>query len=156
MTEDNSERAKTLERIDGEWQWFLDVTNGFSEEELLLPRAVGHWTAKDMIGHVATWEDELIKKVERFRSSGEKTSYGGEAGVDRFNEAEAEKKRGLSLSQVWDELHQSHQRLLDFLRGLPDEAFTPGTYTGDWMAVDSADHYREHREDLERWRAFQG
>ena len=37
-----------------------------------------------------------------------------------------------------------------------DEAFTPDNYTGDWMAVDNAGHYREHREDLERWRAFQG
>ena len=153
MTESNDVRAETLEWIDEEWQRFLDVAKGFSEEHLQLPNVVGHWTAKDLIGHVATWDQELVKVVDRYLTNGEKTDYGGEADVDRLNEAEAEKKRGLSLSQVWDELHQSHRRLLDLLRGLPEEALTRGTYITGAITDDTAEHYREHREDLERWQA---
>ena len=153
MTSGVNSKAEIIGRVDEEWQRLVGIAEGFSDEEQLLPYAVGHWSVKDLLGHIATWDDELVRAVERFQHEGEKTSYGDEAAIDRFNEAEAEKRRGLSLGQVWDEMRRSHRRLLQFLQGLPEEAYAPGTYTGDCIATDSLGHYREHWEDLERWKA---
>ena len=153
MTSEARAKAELLEQGDREWRRLLEVAQGFSEEDQLLPGAVGKWSVKDLLGHIATWKDELVRVVERFQRSGEATSYGDEAAIDRFNEAEVEKRRRQSLSQAWDELRQSHQRLLEFLQGLPEEAYAPGTYTADWIASVTKGHYREHQEDLERWKA---
>ena len=145
-------KEELLQQAEEEWRRLLDVAQGLSEERQLLAGVAGHWSVKDLLGHVATWDDELVKVVERFQNSGEKTSYGGREGVDRFNESEAENKRILSFSQVWDELRRSHQHLLDFLYELPPESFTPGSYTGDRITIESTGHYREHREEMENWR----
>ena len=153
MTESNNVRAETLKRIDEEWQQFVDVAKGLSPNAQLLPSAVGRWTVRDVLIHMAAWDDELMKQVERYRSTGEKTDYGDGEAVDRLNQAQVDEKLGLSLDRVWETLQASHQELLQLLHGLPEETFVPGTYTSDQIAIESLGHYREHREDLERWRA---
>jgi hypothetical protein len=153
MTENNNGQAETLRRIDEEWQQFVAVASGFSPNEQLLPNALGHWTVRDVLLHIAAWDDELMKQVEHYRSTGEKIDYGDGEAVDRLNQAQVNEKLGLSLDQVWETLHASHQELLQRLHRFPEETFVPGTYTSDQIAMESLGHYRDHREDLERWRA---
>ncbi len=153
MTEGSSERAETLKRIDEEWRQFVDVAKGFSSNEQLLPNAMGHWTVRDVLIHMAAWDDELMKQVERYRGTGEKTDYGDGKVIDRLNQAQVDEKLGLSLEQVWETFNASHQELFQLLHRLPEESFVPGTYTSDQIAIESLGHYREHREDLERWQA---
>ena len=121
-----------------------------SGEEFVRPGAVGHWSPKDLLLHVAAWDIELITVVDKHRTTGEESDYGTDEEVDRLNEAQVEEKRGLSFDQVWEYLGDAHRRLVDFLTDLPDEAFNPDSFTGDWIATDSYGHYRGHREDLER------
>ncbi len=153
MTSQSGSKAEVLESVNTEWERLLDVLKGTSAEEQTTGGVVGHWSVREALVHVAVWDGELLKVVERFRASGQETSYGGDEAVDSLNEAQVQEQRGLSADQVSDLLRESHDRLLGFLRGLPDEAFAAGTYTGDWINTDSAGHYKEHREDIERWKA---
>ncbi len=152
MTSGARTKAEFLEQANEEWRKLMSTAEQLSDEEKLLPGAVGHWSVKEMLGHVATWDTELVKVVDRFRRSGEETDYGDDAEVDRLNQAEVEKQRDLSFEQLGGLLHESHDQLMQFLQGLPEEAFDSDTYTGDWIATDSGGHYHEHREDVERWR----
>ena len=42
------------------------------------------------------------------------------------------------------------------MNSMPEDAFTHGTYTGDHIAAETLEHYREHREDIERWSGSEG
>ncbi len=152
MTGGARTKTEVLEQANEEWRKLISIAEQLSDEEKLLPGAVGRWSVKEMLGHVAHWDTELVNVVDRFRRSGEETDYGDDVEVDSLNQAEVDKQSSLSFKQLGDLLRESHDRLMQFLQGLPEEAFSQDTYTGDWIATDSGGHYREHREDVERWR----
>ncbi len=155
MTDQTTGKGAALQQIEEQWQQLLDSVNALPQEDLPQPGAVGHWSIRDMIGHVATWDRELVKVVDRYISSGEKINYGDDEAVDKYNEAEVLRQQGLTLNQLWDEVHQCHRQLVEFLHNLSEEPFDPATYSGEWMATDSWSHYQEHRQDIERWKAGQ-
>ncbi len=140
-----------LTQMGKEWQRFLDTARGIPEDRLFTPGAVGHWSVRETVVHLSAWDEELTRVVERHRTSGEETSYGDDEAVDRLNQAQVDEKRDMSMSQIWETLDANHTRMLGLLNGLPEEAFAPGTYTGDNIATETLEHYREHREDIERW-----
>lgn len=153
MTNQSSGKEAALQQIEDQWQQLLDSVNALPQEDLLRPGAVGHWSVRDMIGHIATWDRELVKVVDLYISSGEKTDYGDDEAVDKYNEAEVRRQQGLTLSQLWEEVHQCHRELVEFLKNLSEEPFDPASYSGDWIATDSWGHYREHRQNIEQWKA---
>ena len=153
MTGETRTKTQILQQASEQWQRLLDVAGGVSEEEQLIPGAVGHWSVRDTLLHVAAWDEELVKQVEQYRRNDEEADYGDDEAGDRLNQAQVDEKRGLSLDQAWEELRTSHQAMLDFLRGLPEEAFAVHSYTGDQIATETLGHYREHLEDIERWKA---
>ena len=50
-----------LKRLDREWQSLLESLRALSDEAMSRPGVVGEWSGKDLLGHIATWEDEAIK-----------------------------------------------------------------------------------------------
>ncbi len=47
-------RAQTLARIESVWSDFTNVIDSVPDELIDVPGAVGSWSVKDVIGHVAT------------------------------------------------------------------------------------------------------
>ena len=144
-------KEETLREIHREWQKFLDVAGRFSPGEQLIPGAVGHWNVRESLLHVAAWDEEHVKMLNTYLATGEERDYGDDEAVDRLNEEQVDEKRALTLDQVWAHLHQAHEVLLDFMGGLPEDAFRPDSYIGDTIATESFSHYLEHREDMERF-----
>jgi hypothetical protein len=50
-----------LALVDSEWRALMALLDGLSEEEMTQPGAVGHWSARDLLCHIASWEEEFIK-----------------------------------------------------------------------------------------------
>jgi len=146
-------KEETLREIQREWQQFLDVASGFSEEEQTAPGAVGHWNVSESLLHVAAWDEEQVTILETYLSKGEKRDYGDDEAVDRLNEEQVGEKRELTLDQVWAHLRRTHEIFLEYLSGLAEDAFRHDSYTGKTIAMESFSHYREHREDMERFKA---
>ena len=136
-------------QMEEQWNRLLHLARGLSDEAQQRPNAAGDWSVRDVMGHIATWDRELVNVVGRYLASGEKTDFSDDQAVDRYNDAEVARQRSLTQRQLWDEVTQSHQQLVQFLQGLPEEPFDPGTYTGGWIATDSWGHYSEHRQYLE-------
>ena len=146
-------KEETLKEIHQEWQQLLDVASKFSPEEQLIPSAVGHWNVRESLLHVAAWDEEQVKILGTYLDTGEKRDYGDDEAVDLLNAKQVDEKREMTSDAVWNHLHQTHQMLLDFISGLPEDAFSPRSYTDDTIATESFSHYKEHREDLERFKA---
>ncbi len=146
-------KQEALSQIAEEWQRFLEVARGLSDEEQVLPGVVGHWTAKDVIIHIAAGDLDVVKEMAAYEKTGDGkkvSDYGPD--MNRLNEDWVAERRGMPLIQVWEYLDQSHRELTKFLSSLPNSPYGPGTYFGDWMIL-FRDHYREHRQHIEQWKS---
>ena len=70
--------------------------------------------------------------------------------ADGFNEGAAEAKRALPLADVIRDLEETHARLLEFLKSLPESAFHQEAVSRR-IKLDTCDHYKEHAETLRSW-----
>ena len=117
-------RDQLAKRLETRWRELYDAVQGLSEDALLEPGVVGPWSIRDVLAHVTTWEEEVLKALPVILDGGPlprySTLYGG---IDAFNAQAHERKEGFTLDQVLDELKETHQRLLSFLNSVPDAAF---------------------------------
>ena len=122
------------------------------------PGACGHWSAKDVMAHMACYElllgDVLAGVLER----GEPTPtldhmLSGEA----FNDAEVEARVGRSAAEVRVEYGTAHDRVYELANALPGSAWREAgilTWYGpdydleDFVAYASYGHKREHAAQL--------
>jgi len=146
-------KEETLREIQREWQQLLGVAGGFSPEEQITPGAVGHWNVRESLLHVAAWDEEQVKIIETYLNEGEERDYGDEEAVNQLNEGQVDQKRDLTTDQVWAHIRQTHEKFLEFVSGLTDDAFRPDSYTVETISTESLSHYKEHREDMERFKA---
>lgn len=145
-------REPTLDRLDQEWQALLQTWEGLSGKVLLQPGAVGHWSVRDVMAHIATWDEEAGKALPLILAGKPLPRY---MGIDAFNAREQERKRHLSLEQVREELFATHDRLINFLKTVPESAFSIPRFMKR-LRLDATGHYREHTTQIAAWRVEQG
>jgi uncharacterized protein (TIGR03083 family) len=102
---------------------------GVSEHELSRPATIGggDWSAKDLIGHIALWEEAAVDAVSSVRR-GEvpeiEAVFREEGGVDRYNAETMPKLQELSLDEVRERATAAHETLVALIRGMDD---------GEWL-----------------------
>ena len=104
-------------------------------KELTRPATIGSgdWSAKDLIGHIATWEELAVGSIRAFEShrtpwperKGGVFSAATSGKISAFNARTVGQKRGLSLREVKAAARRTHQELLSSIESLSDE---------DWKA----------------------
>ena len=146
------DKQQMLEKLAREWDALLETLGRVPEGALEAAGVAGEWSVKDVLGHITTWEEETIKAAEAGRSGLDLPSYGD---TDEWNEGDVIKRRSRPTHATLVEMGAVHQRFMSWLEGLPDDAFSD---EGLATTVDdeSAEHYRDHRGDIERWLAAQG
>lgn len=88
----------------------------------------GEWSAKDLVGHIETWEAIALQTIQEWRDgvvpSIEETFAKGTDGVDALNEARYEAKRSLTSSEIRAQAAQTHRELLEEIRHMDDAEWT--------------------------------
>ncbi|MBA2597130.1 MAG: DinB family protein [Chloroflexia bacterium] len=138
-----------LHRIDEKWRELLETLDAVPEDLLEDPGASGEWSVKNLMGHLAFWDDIAIGKIERALAG----QPAAEVEFQPLNDADHAARRGRSLAEERSAMHQSHAAVierLDSVAGIEaapiDEAISPDTY----------DHYAEHITDIRNWRQREG
>jgi hypothetical protein len=139
-----------MARIDARWQEFVRSYEELSEEDMALPGVVGDWSVKDLIAHVTTWEEETLKMLPLIAKGLRTPLYGG---VDWFNVESVARKRGLSYDRVSRESTETHQRLISYLEGVPENLFATETRFRRRLRLGTYGHYPEHTRSIQVWRA---
>ena len=145
-------KDEVIQQIDGEWQQLMSTAKNFEEESLTLAGAVGHWSVKETLTHIAIWDEEIVRSIKLYQDTGEEMDYGTPEAGDKLNELQLEDKKALNLDEVWRFLEEGHEILLSYLRTLPEPAFTDNTFTINTISNNSYIHYREHSEDLRNFK----
>ena len=50
-------------------QTLLAAIEGLSQERMAQERVEGEWTAKDILGHIASWDDATVDALRSFSAS---------------------------------------------------------------------------------------
>jgi hypothetical protein len=141
-------KAQLLRRLDLGWRDFRAAYAGASEAELLQPRFDGDWSIRDLIAHVAIWEEEALKHMPLILAGEPEprysTMYGG---IDAFNAAAMAAKQHLSLSDVIAEAQSTHERLVAFIEAsAPEEQMRTDTRFRRRLRLDTYAHYALHAQ----------
>lgn len=146
-------RNQLLKRLDKTWQNFLESYAGLTDAQLLIGGVTGKWSVRDIVAHVTTWEEEALQHLAEIlraiRPPRYSLTYGG---IDAFNAIMTEKKKGLSLEEVFRQMTETHRRLIDFLETVPERNFQTETRFRRHLRLDTYSHYPKHARAIRRWR----
>jgi hypothetical protein len=156
-------KQEILQRIERAYSEFTHFVTVLDVEAIHAKPGEQEWTIKDILAHVAAWEDVLV----RFHLSGERFEdviglSGAEYRVTPFDEINQhlyEKYREWSLEKVKKLAQETHQELVGHLAQISDDELREPsriiTALGldpypmfEYIAANTYDHYSEHLETM--------
>ena len=146
-------REQLLARLDKAWAALSESHAGLSEAQMTQPGVAGDWSVKDVLAHIATWEEEALKYLPLIVTGGKPPRYATFGGIDAFNAQMTTLKRSLSLADVLRQLDDTHRQLIAYLQTVPEEQFTHETRFRHRLRLDTYSHYRLHTRMLQVWHA---
>ena len=147
-------RDRVLRRLEEEWTAFTASYEGLDERTLLTPGVTGPWSIRDIIAHVTWWEEEALTHVPHLLAGGRAPRYSVTyGGIDAFNALMTERKRALSLAEVFREQDDTHRRLIALVEHLPEPALAGDSRVRRRLRLDTYGHYPTHAKAIRRWRA---
>ncbi|HEX5692230.1 MAG TPA: ClbS/DfsB family four-helix bundle protein [Roseiflexaceae bacterium] len=155
-------KAELLERTQQEYDKLDRALAGLSEAQISASPD-GDWSIKDLLAHIAAWQQILLrfhvgKQPFAEAAPGIGVDYAS-SDVDTINDALYTRDRDRSLADVLDTFRRSHQQMIATIEGMTDQelyaAYTPpgrdqGGQLIDWIVGDAYEHYAEHRETIEK------
>jgi hypothetical protein len=140
----------------------LQAIDGFPETAWETAGACGIWSVKDIIAHLASYEQVLVDVLATFTSDSPTPALntfielGGE-----FNDFEVNKRKEKTIQDVLAEFNDAHARVMSLIVGIPSETLRK-TGTLPWYGMDySLDdvivymyygHKREHSAQIAAFR----
>lgn len=134
--------ATVRQVIDESWQRFVEILDQVPDHRIEEPGACGDWSVKDLMAHVAFWDDHAVAVSDALGAGREPEPLDWQAA----NEREAARRSNWTLQQCRREMEAAHQRLLDAVERHPDLA-------SEVWREDTFEHYSEHVDDIEAWLA---
>lgn len=138
-----------LARIEVSWSALMETLDGIPDDRLAEPGAVGEWSLKDLLGHIAFWDEVAVQDAER-ALAGQPDDHDD---YQTMNDADYLRRRDRALPEQRSAMHQAHAALIDYLddiEGLDATALD--------VAIKGAayEHYDEHVADIRAWRQRAG
>jgi hypothetical protein len=136
----------------------LGTLKEFPENGLETPGACGVWSVKDIVAHLASYEEVLVDVLGALTGGGA-TSYLDKftAPGGQFNDSEVAARKGKSIGEVLEEFNSAHERVMELAGQIPQETFRQnGTlpWYGSEYALDDFivytyyGHKREHSAQI--------
>jgi hypothetical protein len=126
------------------------------EPMLLRPRTQGAWSIKDVLTHIAAWEEEGSRRLRLIRrgQSHRMVWYETMAEADRFNAQAVRRARRQPLRRVLARLARARAGLVAALRRLPSRALGDPTHAlpvTTWLREFAWTHETAHRQEIRDW-----
>ncbi|HEX3722923.1 MAG TPA: maleylpyruvate isomerase N-terminal domain-containing protein [Nitrolancea sp.] len=128
------ERLSILQDVSAAWLELVKAIRPLSNEALIAPNAVGEWSVKDVMGHIAFWEQKLIDEIVATEAGEESEDF---EDVEGINLQATEEMAQLSLAEIRDQFDSTHEELMQLLEKTP-------VLSRDLVDGDTYNHYPEH------------
>jgi hypothetical protein len=151
-------RQRFVERIGRSRAATLALVARMPRELATRPRSQGAWSVKDLLAHIAAWEEEGVRRL-RLIAQGHPERvvwYETTAAVDRYTTRAVRAARTASLPQLVTRLARARAGLVRALRRLPPPALADPTHARPvtvWLEEFALTHERGHRQEIRAWHA---
>lgn len=153
-------KQEILKRIQEEREALEAALAGLTPEQMTAAGAMGEWSVKDILGHIAMWESRLVTILYSNERGIPPKMLHGQATVDKVNAESFAEQRERPLERVLADYSAVHTQLLKRLdtptdRDLSDPRrfkWMEGEPLEKLVAGDTFEHYAEHRAMIEAWR----
>src|SRR5215204_109822 len=144
-------RREELLRSEAEgWEAFVTLADAVTPDlvELRGLNAAG-WAVRDVMWHVAFWCADAARAlcaIAEGRFDHVREPY-ADAEVDRLNDRELERSRGMQVDEMHAELHRARAAMLERFGALAELTAD----ADEWFEESGPAHYAEHAPQLEAW-----
>lgn len=148
----STRKAEMLDQIHATRQALEEALARLDAAQLTQPGVNGEWSVKDMLAHIAWWEEHRTRIL---RGESNDLSVGGvdlaeDATTDQVNAAVFAANQNRPLSAVRAEFDAAHRDVLTAIEALAeDDLASDDVYDG--IAWDTFRHYPEHTAMLTTW-----
>ncbi|MBM3959430.1 MAG: DinB family protein [SAR202 cluster bacterium] len=140
-------KAEIIAAVEDTWRAFRDSFERLTTSDLEVAHVAGEWSIKDIVGHVAAWDQELAYLVVGREPGKDLTRRR----IDSFNRQQVEKRDGRPVSEVLTELGEVRRLLRDALQSAPDEYFEAASIWRRRIDSYSIYHHQEHTAEIQLW-----
>ncbi len=109
------------------------------------------WRIRDLLGHIATWDWEMVTTLQAFQAGNEYIIPGIEVDESDYNANDIAKQQTLSTEQILANWKKARVDLLAAIEAIPTDLF-PGDFVFPWgdergTIVQLLDYFIEHDEE---------
>jgi hypothetical protein len=160
-TEQREQLVHTLESAQQDFQSLLDE---METEKLTEIGVVEGWSVKDVLAHIAAWEERVAVWAAALRQGThpERPFWSANLTEDQENQAIFEKYQGLTLQEALERLQSVHQSVMQAIAEMSDEDLFERKveWLGDVPFAEAIpgntfEHFRHHERDIRAWLAAQ-
>lgn len=110
---------------------------------------IGTWSLKDIVGHVASWEAEVVSALRDVRE-GRRPALAdfNDANLNQWNQDHVERKRDLNFWSVLEQLRGGRHRLEEEIELITDDELTAEGSYYQRLVQSCIDHDRHHWHDI--------
>jgi len=149
-------RRDAIRRMEASRRATLAFLAQLPEQEILRPRTQGQWSVKDVLAHIAAWEEEGVHRLDLIaRGRGHRIHfYDDMREVNRFNARAVAAARSTRLSALLNRAAGVRRRLIAALRRLPPHALRDPSHevpVVGWLPAFAWTHERSHLGEIRAW-----
>lgn len=140
-----------------------EALDGLTPDQMLHPGAVGIWSVKDVLAHIAAWESELVTALNQVQNR-QVPSVMGIEDIDEWNDDQYHMNASRPLEAILVDLEGVHKMLYRMIEDFEEKALTDNQRF-PWMEGEPLAylveenaylHEREHAEEIREWRQREG
>jgi hypothetical protein len=134
------------------WRELTGAWRGMGAKAMVKPGACGAWSVKDVVNHIAAWQESTVKILPILLRGGKLPA--GEFGLKTFNARHYWEDRSRALTASRDRLNRSRKKLLAVLKRVPEKRLIDvKSPVGQWAKYSTYEHYDEHLFNVRNFRA---
>lgn len=147
----SSSRRNLYGLLDTNRKLLTDAIDGLTAAQMTVA-IDGDWSVKDILTHVASWDELILPDLRRLRLGRVPTlASNPEEATDKWNDLLMTFRRNLPLDQVIEEFAETRAEVIAVLGQMSDDKFLGGHVVGHCQVM--AFHDWEHARQINEWRS---
>ncbi|MBI3951752.1 MAG: DinB family protein [Acidobacteria bacterium] len=149
-------RQQAIDRMTQSRAATLKFLARLPEREMVRPRTQGQWSIKDVLAHIAAWEEEAVRRLKLIaRGRGERiVFYDDMRQANEFNARAVAAARNTSPSPLLRRMARVRQSLIEQLLALPPGSLQETSHrypVTAWLPEFCWTHERDHLRRIRAW-----
>lgn len=156
-------RTELVEKLEHNRDELLRALDGLTETELTTPRVVGEWSIKDVVAHIAYWEQVIHDHVRESLTEGRPHPMQSSLREDAINQRESAKRAKWQWRRTRAEFENARRALVERVEKLSESELSfqvPSPWWDDtriypvgyMIEEDAVGHCREHTRQIIAWK----